>query len=65
MSQSSTLFIGMDVHKATIGEASVAQDHGAEVTCLGPMGTRQCDIDSFQPASPWTSARPSPTGLRG
>ena len=45
MSQSRTLFIGMDVHKATIAVAYVAQEHGAEVTALGPMGTRQCDID--------------------
>ena len=45
MSQSSTLFIGMDVHKDTIAVAYVAQDHGAEVTYLGTIGTRQCDID--------------------
>ena len=45
MSQSSTLYIGMDGHKETIAVASVAQDHGAEVTFLGPIGTRQCDID--------------------
>ena len=45
MSQSSTLFIGMDVHKDTIAVAYVAQEHGAEVTSLGTMGTRQCDID--------------------
>jgi hypothetical protein len=32
MAQSSTLFIGMDVHKETIAMAYVAQDHGAEVT---------------------------------
>ena len=31
MSQSSTLFIGMDVHKDSIAVAYVAQDHGAEV----------------------------------
>ena len=31
MSQSSTLFIGMDVHKESIAVAYVAQDHGAEV----------------------------------
>ena len=30
MSQSSTLFIGMDVHKDSIAVAYVAQDHGAE-----------------------------------
>jgi transposase len=45
MSQSSTLFIGMDVHKDTIAVAYVAQEHGAEVTALGTIGTRQCDID--------------------
>jgi transposase len=45
MTQSSTLFIGMDVHKDTIAVAYIAQDHGAEVTYLGTIGTRQCDID--------------------
>jgi len=34
----------MDVHKDTIAVAYVAQDHGAEVTSIGPIGTRQCDI---------------------
>jgi hypothetical protein len=34
MSQSSTLFIGMDVHKDTMAVAYVAQEHGAEVTSL-------------------------------
>src|SRR5919205_849708 len=47
MSQSSTLFIGMDVHKETIAVAYVAQEHGAEVTYLGTIGTRQCDIDQL------------------
>ena len=45
MSQSSTLFIGMDVHTETIAVAYVAQAHGAEVTSVGTVGTRQCDID--------------------
>ena len=45
MSQSRTLFIGMDVHKDAIAVAYVAQDHGAEVASLGTIGTRQCDID--------------------
>ncbi len=35
MTLSSTLYIGMDVHKETIAVAYVAQDHGAEVTFLG------------------------------
>ena len=47
MSQSSTLFIGMDVHKDTIAVAYGAPDHGAEVTDLGSIGTRQCDSDQL------------------
>jgi len=47
MSQSSTLFIGMDVHKDSIAVASIAQEHGAEVIYLGAIGTRQGDIDQL------------------
>jgi transposase len=47
MSQSSTLYIGMDVHKDLIAVAYVAQEHGAEVTYLGTIGTRQGDIDQL------------------
>jgi transposase len=47
MSQSTTLFIGMDVHKDAIAVAYVAQDHGAEVMYLGAIGTRQGDIDQL------------------
>jgi transposase len=47
MSQSRTRFIGMDVHTESIAVASVAQDHGTEVTSLGSIGTRQCDIDQL------------------
>jgi hypothetical protein len=45
MSQSSTLYVGMDVRKDTSAVASVAQDPDAEVVSLGTCGTRQCDID--------------------
>ena len=45
MSPSSTRFMGMDVHKASIAVAYVAQDHGAEVTYVGTFGTRHCDLD--------------------
>jgi transposase len=45
MPQSSTLYIGMAVHQESIAVAYIAQDHGAEVTYLGPIGTRQADID--------------------
>jgi transposase len=47
MSQSRTRFIGMDVHKDAIAVAYVAQDHGAEVTYLGSIGTRQGAIDQM------------------
>jgi hypothetical protein len=36
MRQSSTLDIGLDVHKDSIAVAYVAQEHGAEVIYLGP-----------------------------
>jgi transposase len=45
MHHSSTLYVGLDVHKDSIAVAYVAQDHGAEVTYLGTIGTRQADID--------------------
>jgi transposase len=45
MSQSSTLYVGLDVHKEAIAVAYIAQDHGAEVMYLGTIGTRQCDLD--------------------
>src|SRR5262245_54302417 len=47
MSHSSTLFIGLDVHKDSIAVAYVAQEHGAEVMYLGAIGTRQCHLDQL------------------
>jgi transposase len=47
MPQSSTLYVGLDVHKESIAVAYIAQEHGAEVTSLGTIGTRQCDIDQL------------------
>jgi transposase len=47
MPHSTTLDVGMDVHKESIAVAYVAQDHGAEVVFLGSIGTRQCDIDQL------------------
>ena len=47
MAQSSTLFLGMDVHKDAMAVASVAQEPHAEVLSLGAIGTRQCDIDQL------------------
>jgi transposase len=45
MPESSTLYVGMDVHKDSIAVAYVAKEHHAEVISLGTIGTRQCDLD--------------------
>jgi hypothetical protein len=45
MSPSRTLCLGMDVPTATSAVAYVAQEHGAEVPSLGPLGTRQYALD--------------------
>jgi transposase len=45
MAHTSTLFLGLDVHKETIAVAYVAEEREAEVISLGTIGTRQCDID--------------------
>jgi transposase len=47
MAHSSTLFVGLDVHKETIAVAQVAEERAAEVMSLGTIGTRQCDIDKL------------------
>ena len=45
MHQSSTLDIGLDVHKDAIAVAYVAKDHDAAVVYLGTIGTRHGDLD--------------------
>src|SRR5262245_23074869 len=47
MTQASTLFVGLDVHKETIAVAYVAEEREAAVLSLGTIGTRQCDIDKL------------------
>jgi hypothetical protein len=47
MAQSSTLFIGMNVHKDAIAVAYVAPDHGAEVTALVLAPARATSITSY------------------
>ena len=47
MPQSSTLYVGLDVHKDFIAGAYVAQDRHAEVIYLGTIGTRPCDVDQL------------------
>jgi trans-2-enoyl-CoA reductase len=41
------LFVGLDAHKETIAVTYVGEERGAEVTSLGTIGTRQCDIDKL------------------
>ena len=57
MSQSPTLCIGMDVHKDSIAVASIAPGHGAEVSYLGTIGTRQCDLDQLGRTMPSKAKR--------
>jgi transposase len=45
MQESSTLYVGMDVHKESIAVAYIAKNHDAEVIYLGSIGTRHGDID--------------------
>lgn len=47
MPQSSTLYIGLDVHKESIAVAYAAKDPSAAVLYPGSMGTRQCDLDKL------------------
>jgi transposase len=47
MRQSSTRYVGMDVHQESIAVAYVAKALQAEVVYCGAIGTRQCDIDQL------------------
>jgi transposase len=47
MTHSSTLYVGLDVHKDAIAVAYVAKDHDADVIYLGTVGTRHGDIDQL------------------
>jgi transposase len=44
---SKTLYVGLDVHKDSIAVAYASEDRDAEVVSLGPIGTRQCDLDKL------------------
>jgi transposase len=44
---SRTVFVGLDVHKATIAVAYAPEDRGGDVVSWGTIGTRQCDIDKL------------------
>jgi transposase len=47
MNQYNTLYVGLDVHKESIAVAYASEEPGAEPIYLGPIGTRQCDVDKM------------------
>lgn len=47
MKQYSTLYVGLDQHKGSIVVAYAPEGRDSGVTYLGPIGTRQCDIDKL------------------
>jgi len=47
MREPTTFFVGLDVHKDSISVAYASEDRNAEVCFVGPIGTRQCDIDKL------------------
>ena len=47
MKHSSTLYVGLDVHKESIAVAYVSDAKDAEALYLGSIGTRQSDIDKL------------------
>jgi transposase len=47
MSKPTTVFVGLDVHKDSIAVAYAEPDSRSEPVFLGPIGTRQRDIDQL------------------
>ena len=47
MGQPTTVFVGLDVHKDSISVAYAETDRASPPEFLGPIGTRQCDIDKL------------------
>jgi len=47
MNHSTTIFVGLDVHKAFISVAYVPDDRNTDIIYLGPIGTRHSDIDKL------------------
>ena len=49
MTQPTTLFVGLDVHKESIAVAYAQERRIDPPHCVGPIGTRQVDIDKADP----------------
>jgi hypothetical protein len=47
MSKNTTLFVGLDVHRDSISVAYATDGRSEEPVFVGPIGTRQADIDKL------------------
>ena len=47
MSQPTTIFVGLDVHKDSISVAYAARGQDGPAQFVGPIGTRQSDIEKM------------------
>ena len=47
MPKNTTLFVGLDVHKDSISVAYATEARSEEPIFVGPIGTRQADIDKL------------------
>jgi hypothetical protein len=62
MKHSSTLYVGLDIHKESIAVAHLSDAKDAEVLYLDSIGTRQSDIDNLVPGRPLLArSGPPPT----
>jgi hypothetical protein len=58
MQQAPMLYLGMEVPQDASAVASVAQEHGAEITSRGTIGTRPADRDPRVRQRPSTANPP-------
>ena len=47
MSESSTIYVGLDQHTESITVSYVGADRSLEPICLGPIGPRTSDVDAM------------------
>ena len=47
MPEPTTLFVGLDVHKASIAVAHASPDRASDVVSVGEIGPREADLDTL------------------
>jgi len=47
MTEPTTLFVGLDVHKDSMAVAHASADHASEIVYVGQVGTREADLDKL------------------